>query len=151
MSWLGPEHINPNLQLDPQERKVIYKEAWKLWWANKLNIPIYLIVPAIYILFVWFAADWGGKLAFSIGISGFAHKCVRAASPLIVFIVCFLAGGALLQRYRFAPCVYFCLGQHGYDVCLKCGYWLKGLDTETTHCPECGFSRNSTPSCIVVP
>lgn len=29
----------------------------------------------------------------------------------------------------------------GRDVCLGCGYWLRGLDDEIRRCPECGFDR----------
>jgi hypothetical protein len=30
---------------------------------------------------------------------------------------------------------------HGFELCLECGYWLKGLGSESAHCPECGAER----------
>lgn len=29
----------------------------------------------------------------------------------------------------------------GYDVCIPCGYWLKGLADDVRKCPECGADR----------
>lgn len=31
--------------------------------------------------------------------------------------------------------------RHGFDLCLRCGYWLKGLSRDQTRCPECGAPR----------
>ncbi len=31
--------------------------------------------------------------------------------------------------------------RHGFDLCTRCGYWLKGLGEEQTRCPECGAPR----------
>ena len=36
---------------------------------------------------------------------------------------------------------YEILRQSGYDICTRCGYWLKGLDDATDRCPECGTKR----------
>ena len=33
----------------------------------------------------------------------------------------------------------------GFDICLKCGYWLRGLGDEITNCPECGTKREPMP------
>ena len=62
----------------------------------------------------------------------------------VLFLACFAGGGAVLQRYRFAPCVYRAMRLHGHDVCTRCGYWLRGLDEGTACCPECGTEREET-------
>jgi hypothetical protein len=33
--------------------------------------------------------------------------------------------------------------RRGFELCLGCGYWLKGLSDDITHCPECGRDRES--------
>lgn len=33
----------------------------------------------------------------------------------------------------------------GFDVCMGCGYWLRGLDEEVKRCPECGAAREAMP------
>jgi ssDNA-binding Zn-finger/Zn-ribbon topoisomerase 1 len=35
------------------------------------------------------------------------------------------------------------MGGRGYDVCVKCGYWLKVLGEAIKRCPECGMAREA--------
>jgi hypothetical protein len=35
------------------------------------------------------------------------------------------------------------LRARGYDICIQCGYWLRGLGDEVKNCPECGAERDS--------
>jgi hypothetical protein len=95
----------------------------------------------VYVLAVFFAGDAGGGVARWLGASGWVHKLFRAAGPFVLFVLCFVLGGAVLQRLRFAPCVYRALRGHGYDVCTRCGYWLRGLGDDISRCPECGTPR----------
>jgi hypothetical protein len=36
------------------------------------------------------------------------------------------------------------MGRRGFDLCPRCGYWLKGLREDSTRCPECGARRGQT-------
>ena len=141
MSWLWPEYVNRELPLTKQERRAIYRDAWKLWAADRRNIVLYLTLPVFYLLTVFFASDVGGWIATIIGASGLTHRLFRAGAPAALFGICFVFGGAVLQRLRFGPCVYRATRQHGHDVCAKCGYWLRGLGAGITRCPECGTER----------
>ena len=141
MSWIWPEYVNRELPLTKQERKAVLRDAWKLWFANKWNIALYLTLPAFYLATVFGASDVGGLVATFAGGGGLIDKVFRAAAPVVLFVMCFVLGGAVLQRYRFAPCVYRATRGHGYDVCAKCGYWLRGLGDDIKRCPECGCAR----------
>jgi hypothetical protein len=33
--------------------------------------------------------------------------------------------------------------RRGFELCPRCGYWLKGLGPDSAHCPECGAERRS--------
>jgi len=146
MSWIWPEYVNRELPLTKQERKAVLRDAWRLWFANKWNILLYLTLPAVYLLTVFFASDVGGRLATLVGAGGLINKLFRAAAPVVLFVICFVVGGAVLQRYRFAPCVYRATRRHGYDVCLECGYWLRGLIDDVKRCPECGTPQEALPT-----
>ena len=141
MSWIWPTFINRDLPLSSIERRAIHRDAWKLWWSNKRNVALYLALPAAYLLAVPFASDVGGRLAAQLGASGVLLRLIRAGAPLSLFLACFVLGGMVLQRIRFAPCVYRATRQHGHDVCPRCGYWLRGLPEDITRCPECGAHR----------
>ena len=145
MSWIWPEYVNRDLPLTKQERKAIHRDAWRLWWANKWNIVLYLTLPAFYLLIVFFASNVGGRVATFIGASRLIHRLFRAGAPFALFVICFVVGGAILQRHRFAPCVYRATRRQSYDVCAKCGYWLEGLDAGIKRCPECGTQRDPMP------
>jgi hypothetical protein len=69
---------------------------------------------------------------------GLGFRVSRAAAIVLSYVIWFVLGGVLLMRWRFAPCVYRSLRSHGHDVCSRCGYWLRGLEPDQAHCPECG-------------
>ena len=145
MTRLWPDYIHRDLPLSKRERKAIHRNAWKLWSSDKWNIVLYLALPASYLLIVPFIGDVGGRVAKLIGVGGLSYKLFRAGAHLVLLLVCYVGGGAILQRARFAPCVYRATRQHGYDVCAKCGYWLKGLGDDISRCPECGTRREAAP------
>jgi hypothetical protein len=145
VSWLWPDYVNRELQLSRRDAVAVHRDAWKLWWANKWNLLLYLLLPATFLVLAPFAADVGGRIAAYIGFGGPVYKACRAVSPFVLTVAYFIAGGVILQRVRFAPCVYQSLRRHGYDVCVKCGYWLKGLGADSPCCPECGTQRDSMP------
>jgi hypothetical protein len=33
----------------------------------------------------------------------------------------------------------------GFDICIECGYWLRGLGDDVKECPECGAKREAMP------
>jgi len=140
MTWLWPDSINPDLGLSKGDRKTIHRAAWKLWWKDKRNVLVYSLLPATYLLLVLFAGDIVDIMAATFGAGSGVQKLLRGAAPAVLAILLFVIGGAVLQRYRFAPCVYRATRDHGHHVCLGCGYWLKGLGDDTTRCPECGTS-----------
>ena len=141
MSWIRPEYISRDFSLTKEEQAAIYRDAWKLWWSNRWNIVLYLVLVAFYLIAVFFACDVGGGVATFLGVGGVAYKLFRAGGPVVLLAICFFGGGAFLHRIRFSPCVYLAMRRHGYDVCPQCGYWLRGLDDEVSCCPECGSDR----------
>ncbi|MHC4129643.1 MAG: hypothetical protein ACYTE6_07455 [Planctomycetota bacterium] len=143
---LWPTYIDRHLPLTRAQRKAVHREAWRRWAANRWNLVLYLLLPAAYLIGLPVARDLSGMLAGSLGAGGLLFRMSRVLGMLVWAGLCFAGGGAVFQRYRFAPLVYAALRQHGHDVCPKCGYWLKGLRDET-HCPECGAERSTaTPT-----
>lgn len=145
MSWIWPQYVHRDLGLSPQQRRAVRRDAWKIWAGDRKNILLYLTLPVAYLIAVPFASDVGGAAAKLVNAGGWLYRPARAAAPVVLFVLCFVGGGAMLQRYRFAPCVYRAMRQNGYDVCVGCGYWLKGLGAESKNCPECGAARPPTP------
>ncbi|MDY7110095.1 MAG: hypothetical protein SYC29_15800 [Planctomycetota bacterium] len=67
----------------------------------------------------------------------------------IVVVFWFVLGGYLGLAYvmgRFAaPACWRALRERGFEVCLNCGYWLRGLPEDEDRCPECGAKRAPMP------
>ncbi len=143
MNWGFPDYIHRDLPLTRKQRKTVYRAAWRLWWTNRWNLALHLTFCLVCFLALLNAADFGGWAASLVGIGGLPLKACRAASLLLVMIAAAVFIRAVLGRYRFAPCVYRVTRQQGYDVCINCGYWLKGLRNETKRCPECGAERET--------
>ena len=143
MRSIWPDYIDDSMPLDRKQRKAIHKAAWRLWWKSRWNFIIYLSLPAGYLVMLYAA-----RCAVDVivgGMMGPAPRLLRIATLVVVPVLCFIVGGAVLQRWRFAPCVYQATRNLGFDLCLKCGYWLRGLDAEVRQCPECGAPREGMP------
>ena len=130
MSLLVPDYIDRDIPLTGRERKAIRKEAWKLWMKDWRNVSIYLALAAVTFGLPMLPI-WWRFLPFIYG--GWHLLLLVTAYTAFVYVVF-----ELLQRFRFAPLVRRVLGQYGYRVCIKCGYWLRGLATDAERCPECG-------------
>jgi hypothetical protein len=142
MEWLWPSFVDENLPLTKQQRKAIHREAWKLWAKRRLNVALYIALVVVLVALYVFGSDIAvDGIAALIGAGGLVHKLFRALAGAIVFGGGFAFMGAVLQRWRFAPCVYEATRAHGIDVCRKCGYWLRDLADDERRCPECGTER----------
>ncbi|MDY7109077.1 MAG: zinc ribbon domain-containing protein [Planctomycetota bacterium] len=143
MTRLWPTYIGRELALNKAQRKAIHREAWRLWLANRWNLVIYLIYIPLGVLVMIIARDLLGLLASVVGAGGMTYKAARIAGLLLGLIGYFVLGGAVLQRWRFAPCVWRALRARGHEVCPNCGYWLRDLPDDEDRCPECGALRQT--------
>jgi hypothetical protein len=134
LRWPILDYIDTELPLTTKQRRAINREAWRRWLKRRNNFVLYLaviiplnlilnLVPALIRELTGRSAYWHWPMAIGI------------------YVICAVAAIALLQRWRFAPLVRVIVREHGYDVCIKCGYWLRGLDARVDRCPECGAKR----------
>lgn len=140
--WLIYDHIPPELKVPKAHRREIRKEV-----QNSLNI--FSSTPrALMGLCIGIAVFLFLLFGFLIAIDyidshypSFYHPYLNIALLMIIGN-CVFAG---LFRSLYQKKTYQLLRQSGYDICLQCGYWLKGLNEATTSCPECGTTREPLP------
>ena len=125
--WLIFDYIDPEIGLTPQQRREVNRMAMSRYYGVQPSQSqrIMLLVPVIGlgILQLFRPPMW---LLLSL-----VGACV-----VVAFVIT-----AISWRRRYAPVTWMALREFGVDVCPHCGYWLRGLSDDATHCPECGEKR----------
>ncbi len=130
LRWLILDYVPPDIKLTPRQRRDLRRKASDgdvyISWIDKfygfLGITCsFLIVLAI-------------PLNIALGI-----PLKVAVFPLVFAGIWVILTGLRWMSARRAT--FEALREMGYDVCLKCGYWLRGLGDEVKRCPECGWRR----------
>ena len=138
LRWLFGNFTDPQYKLSWRDQHRLSKAAhkkylsWRRFWGFSLVVIIVPIVLA-YRLGIPAVLGW-------LGLSGQtpAHNWAFA-------IVSFLAWpySAWVYRGLYIKPVRRAMRDHGYVLCISCGYELRGLGDEITKCPECGTMRES--------
>lgn len=131
-------YIDPALGIDKKTRRSIQRAAWRRWNKKPLNGLIFGFAMATPILIIPTLNHNPNLIPSLSSISFFLMLITGLIYGLSIVIV--------LQRFRFAQCVYAELQSRGYQVCLKCGYWLRDLNETIANCPECGCVRTPLAS-----
>jgi hypothetical protein len=142
MGWFRPTYIDPALPLHKEQRALIHGDAWRLWSANPWHTVLYVLMLLFSIPLVFVVGGLVNLVQGRPALSGFDLSAV--ISTMIVLVLFGVVGASLLQRFRFRACVYRALRERGYDVCMRCGYWLRDLADDERRCPECGAGREPT-------
>lgn len=133
---LLPPLIDPALPIDARTRRSIQRAAWRKWNENPAKgISFGLLTAAPLFLTMLLPR---GMRNTQLGIPALA--LVALTYLIYIFVL-----AQILRRFWYAPYVYAQLRARGYDVCPKCGYWLRDLDQSIAHCPECGRARDAIP------
>jgi hypothetical protein len=128
-------YIDESIPVDRETKRTIRRSAWRLWNRNPVNGLIFgigLLTPIF--VFPWISRQLAPVQSWT-GIPDFLLTFSLYVVYLLALLIC-------MRRWRYAPYVYDELRDRGFDVCLKCGYWLKDLDNTVKNCPECGKERD---------
>jgi ssDNA-binding Zn-finger/Zn-ribbon topoisomerase 1 len=142
LRWLTFDYVDPELPLSIEQRQRVRVRGLFGQYDSKralLSKPANLIValvPAFGMIL-----GMGVFFLFFRGSSLFSWLGVAVAVGVQVAVTWFLL--AILGKYTWRPIVAAELRTFGYDVCPKCGYWLRGLGEDVRQCPECGAAREA--------
>ncbi|MCH7847838.1 MAG: hypothetical protein IIB53_05690 [Planctomycetes bacterium] len=140
LRWLLFDHVPPELRLNAEQRRDLGSRIAVNGIPWSLRKEALCFGLGILLVMLWFAitnriadltTSWFGSDA------GFLHL-IWLWMGLWVIIT---GVNHLFAR----PRTYKALREMGYDTCLKCGYWLRGLAEDVTNCPECGAKREPMP------
>lgn len=144
LRWLLFDYSDPDLPLSFWKRQ---KMAWRrvpirsipvsLRWRRIVfglgtALPSVVALPLAVLVIVNIERQTGR-------VGSFVPLLLLLAVPIFWIWACVLYGFFMRTDH------YHRIRLEGFDVCLKCGYWLRGLGDEITNCPECGAKREAMP------
>ncbi len=141
--WRGI--IVDGIKLNREQQKQFLKDISEQMRANRKLRRSSFLWHVTVIPFILVGAAIGGFL----GMNTFNFTIATRLPLLLVlngslgFLACLLS--VRLHRHIFVRQMRQVMQSLGYVLCLACGYWLKGLDDTTDHCPECGTKREPLP------
>ena len=108
--------------------------SWRRFWGYSL-VVIAVPIGFAYRFGIPAALDW-------LGLTGqtSAHTWAFAVVSLLVWPY-----SAWAYRALYIKPVRRAMRDHGYDLCIGCGYELRGLSDDVERCPECGSPREPMP------
>jgi len=121
--------------------------SWPMWRRESLrrSLGTILILIGVALILVVVAA----LLNYSYGLFWWLP------SPVMTLMVAvFIVTAVFNPMGVFAPALHWTYGrslrrvvrEHGCEVCIKCGFSLRGLAAEVRTCPECGADRRPMPA-----
>jgi len=129
--WLILDYIDPEITLSRTERRQLHRRSHR--HLGRVRVPFKFILSLVLLVIA-------PTVALFMLVD--PHLVVVAPAWLIVGGYVVLAHG---MRTLAGPAVWRALRERGYDVCLNCGYWLRGLPEDEDCCPECGAKRQPMP------
>ncbi|UCD76602.1 MAG: hypothetical protein JSV91_06690 [Phycisphaerales bacterium] len=140
--WLILDYIPPELGLTSGQRKQARRRMYRLRHrVPVVNWVLYLFGPVAGIVGCHFIYRWLAAALVVMDLPEGWAKCSAAALALLGFTI----GYALLLAALYVGPMRRALREMGYEVCVRCGYWLRGLGDADDRCPECGSKRQAMP------
>ncbi len=139
IQWMIRRYTSADVQLSADETKLLEQRCNELATAHQARFWIIIVLTAITSALAAFA---GGRLLGPsvASLTGLDAKWCRAGTAIIFALVSICIWMAIYTLMYVRP-LRRALCELGYHVCVRCGYWLRGLDESITQCPECGTGR----------
>lgn len=140
LRWLLFDYADPSLPLSFRQRakiqlrRVPMRDLPNSIVRRRILCAVVTVIPMIVTIIL------KQYLIFQLTVSNQMNMWLILAMYAVFIIlswiwICITYGIFLRSEY------YFRMRLEGFDVCLGCGYWLRGLDGTIKACPECGTER----------
>lgn len=138
LRWLLGNFTDPQYKLARPEQFRLSNMAHKKYVATTsflartalIIVPFLLLISQLDHILAW----------LTLPNNGATHAIAMGVLLLLFWPWC-----AWMYRSLYVVPVRKAMRESGYDLCLGCGYELRGLDDTVERCPECGAPREATP------
>ncbi len=135
LRWLIGTFTDPYEGLSLRDRHEISNQATGrmpasslIWWTLGA-----LVLPALLVI--------GAGLPFVMRALGLSGRTGPYLIGLCVILVVFWPWSAWVYGHVYVKPVRRALRERGIDLCISCGYDLRGTGEDVGRCPECGAER----------
>jgi hypothetical protein len=135
LRWLLGDYSDPRFRLTREQQREVNRLAHQRYLSPRAFTTCMIIAIAMSWIVFGFAQAGIGRLLDVKGVPWRWGLCMIA-----LFIMVFLSAASMFRRVYVRP-IRRAMFDLGYDVCIRCGYRLEGLDQRSPHCPECGTQR----------
>lgn len=137
LGWLLFQYAPPDLKLSRAQKREARQRTWRLYRTTISSLAICLGTATLL------GVVYGGVIMLIDAVYlGRLYPIVVVFGPLVVVALTWMAI-AFAGRWIYGKAHYQALRDMGFDVCMRCGYWLRGLPATAPQCPECGALRNA--------
>lgn len=137
LRWLRFQYIPAELKLSAAQCREVRRRSFQRVRSTRRGA--FLLIAALFSLVL-------ASLALTWVDFGKVHESWIWVFRIVYVILFWWLVPALVCMLASRSAVYAILGEMGCEVCLRCGYVLRGLGPVVIQCPECGAIRHRRPS-----
>jgi predicted RNA-binding Zn-ribbon protein involved in translation (DUF1610 family) len=139
LNWLLFQYTPTDLKLTRAEKRQAFARTWRNYRSTPGSLLTSFITASLLGL-MWGAAPF---FLFDPDFVGSFYPAILSVYPFL-FVLISWPILAFAGKWIYGRAHRKALADMGYDVCIECGYWLRGLPASETRCPECGAARQRT-------
>ncbi len=136
LRWLLGNFTDPQYNIPRREQFRLSNEAHKkfvstsafLWHTFLILLPFLVLLKFLNPLMTWL---------------GFTSQAGPYLIAYAILVILFWIWSAWMYRSLYVRPIRRAMRATGYDLCINCGYELRGLDASIAQCPECGQDRET--------
>jgi hypothetical protein len=144
MSWRKElQHaVDPNLPFTEEELGQLLRDSQKRF---RPSFGVFALSAALVFLPGLLLGSLIVYLLFAMNLTGVPGVLGLIVAGVVLCASVGVSGTILQHRPWYVRSLRLGVRKRGYEVCLKCGYWLRELPEDEDRCPECGAKRRSMP------
>lgn len=134
LRWLLGNFTDPQYKLPWREQFRLSNLAHERYvkWPDFLSRSALIVAPFLLALF---------GLEPALKLLGYTASSTAYGLGVFVLVAMLWPWSAWMYRGLYVRPIRRAMREAGYDLCIECGYELRGLGDAIQHCPECGTQR----------
>ena len=139
IKWWSLGILGEGITLSRDQRRTVNRRSFVDFLRHPLRVAAFLGVQMVPVLI--FGVVWRNAVPLLIGPTGpIKHMMLIVNLALLAYFVAQMMTTLWVCRNIFGPHLRRAMRDVGWEVCIKCGYSLRGLE-DVKRCPECGAER----------